>query len=145
MLIGSQVVDMLGGENTSSSELTAKRPVLSSDSKREDSIGASPRSKKLLKISDASGDIGLDLVKDGDDVDKNDLDSNDVFIYDTGRVVWVWEGQGASRQEKAMWIKVAQSYIRKLQNESANEGSYLIPVAKVTEGNESPAFLRAFG
>ena len=83
-------------------------------------------------------------MKDGQGVSLSDLGSNDVFLYDTGKVVWVWEGGGASRQEKAMWIKVAQSYVRCLQSEAETDDNYLIPVAKVNEGNESPAFLRAF-
>ena len=43
-----------------------------------------------------------------------------------------------------MWIKVAQSYVQKLQSEAQHDENYLIPVAKVNEGHESPAFLRAF-
>lgn len=83
-------------------------------------------------------------MKDGENISLHDLTSNDVYLYDTGKVIWVWEGQNASPQEKAMWIKVAQSYVRNLQSETGHEGTFLIPVAKVNEGNESPAFLRAF-
>jgi gelsolin len=96
----------------------------------------------LLRISDASGSITLEVVKE-DQATTNDLDSNDVFLYDTGQVIWVWVGRNASHQEKALWIKVAQSYIRQLQDE-AQDASYLIPVAKITEGNESQTFLQAF-
>jgi gelsolin len=137
-------MNMLGGQDIDTTELRARRPVLSNDSKREDSVGAGVRPKKLLRISDATGEIVLDTVKENEAVRKSDLDSNDVFLYDTGKVIWVWEGQGASRQEKAIWIKVAQSYIRQLQSETRNEDTYLIPVAKNIEGNESPSFLRAF-
>lgn len=130
------ITDSLGGENIDiTTQLKAKRPVHSADA---------TRSKKLLRLSDASGELSLDAVKDGQGVSLSDLDSNDVFLYDTGKVVWVWEGGGASRQEKAMWIKVAQSYVRCLQSEAETDDNYLIPVAKVNEGNESPAFLRAF-
>jgi gelsolin len=72
------------------------------------------------------------------------LDGNDVFVLDDGgRAVWVWEGQGASRAEKAMWLRVAQAYVRKLQSEDEDGDAYLTPIAKVREGCESPAFLRA--
>lgn len=128
--------DLLGGGDVNvTTELKARRPIHPADSARP---------KKLLRLSDASGQLSLDVVKDSGDVSTSDLDSKDVFIYDTGKVIWVWEGSGASRQEKAMWIKVAQSYVRRLQSEAGNEDSVLIPVAKVNEGSESPAFLKAF-
>jgi gelsolin len=84
------------------------------------------------------------VVKDGENISTADLDGKDVFLFDTGKVIWVWEGNSASHKEKAAWIKVAQSYVRRLQSEAEHDDNYLIPVAKVNEGNESPAFLRSF-
>jgi len=84
------------------------------------------------------------LVRDGAGVSRADLDGNDVFVLDDGgKTIWVWEGQGASRAEKAMWLKVAQAYVRKLQSEDEDGEAYLTPIAKVSEGSESAAFLRA--
>jgi gelsolin len=101
------------------------------------------RGKRLFRLSDESGELRFGLVRDGG-VSRADLDGNDVFVLDDGgRAVWVWEGQGASRAEKAMWLRVAQAYVRKLQSEDEDGDAYLTPIAKVREGCESPAFLRA--
>ena len=124
--LGGKSTDAIPSSATSKSTPTGKRP------------------KRLFKLSDASGQLSLDVVKDGESISTADLDGKDVYLYDTGKVVWVWEGKAASHQEKAMWIKVAQTYIRKLQSEAEHQENFLIPVAKVNEGHESPAFLKAF-
>ena len=94
-------------------------------------------------MSDASGRLEFGLVRDGG-ILRGDLDGNDVFVLDDGgETIWVWEGQRASSAEKAMWLKVAQAYVRKLQGEDGCGDAYLTPIAKVREGSESAAFLRA--
>lgn len=80
-------------------------------------------------------------MKDGQPVQSTDLDTNDVFLFDTGKAIWVWRGTRASRLEIVMWMKVAQSYLRQLQAERGEDAA-LIPLATVVEGNESPAFLK---
>lgn len=67
----------------------------------------------------------------------HDLDGNDVFLLDAGRTVWVWEGKGASRAEKAMWLKVVQRYVAE-QGDVAGAS-----FAKVSQGNEGRAFVNA--
>lgn len=104
------------------------------------------RDKKLLKLSDESGQLRFGVVEEGSAISKSSLDSNDVFILDDGgKAVWVWQGEGASKAEKASWLKVAQAYVRQIQgeHENENENAHLTPIAKVMEGSESPAFLRA--
>ncbi|KAL2186552.1 hypothetical protein L209DRAFT_807056 [Thermothelomyces heterothallicus CBS 203.75] len=102
------------------------------------------KGKRLFKLSDASGQLEFGLVKDGGSVSQADLDGNDVFVLDdAGETMWVWEGRGASKAEKAMWLKVAQAYVHKLQNVDGDDEAYLAPIAKVREGCESAAFLRA--
>jgi gelsolin len=71
------------------------------------------------------------------------LDSKDVFVFDTGKKIWVWQGSGASHAEKALWIKVAQPYVRHLQKQSENDDAHPMPISKVVEGNETPAFFKA--
>ncbi|EPS41583.1 hypothetical protein H072_4513 [Dactylellina haptotyla CBS 200.50] len=102
------------------------------------SRAAQPR--RLLRLSDASGQLRFDLIKDGN-ISPADLDGSDVFVLDNaGREIWVWEGMRASQAEKASWLKVAQAYVRQLPDVNhANQ----IPIAKVKQGSESPAFLRA--
>lgn len=110
-------------------------------------------SRKLFRLSDASGQLSFDLVKDdsgSSSISRRDLDGNDVFLLDdAGRAVWIWEGARASRQEKARWLSVAQAYIRSLQNAAGAAGAdslrshHLTPLAKVNQGSESRAFMQA--
>lgn len=125
------VVDLLGGQGQR--DFRCPRPV----SSLEQSGSGTTRPARLFRLSDASGQLAFDLIKDGQPVHKTDLNGNDVFILDTGKTIWVWRGLGASQAEKAMWIKVAQMYVNRLQ------GAHLTPIASVLEGNESIAFLRA--
>jgi gelsolin len=103
---------------------------------------SSGKNKRLFRLSDASGQLQFDLIKDGPGVSKRDLDPNDVFLLDdAGQAVWVWEGQGASHAERSRWLQVARQYINWLQ--TTQDDAYLIPLAKVNDGYESKAFLKA--
>ncbi|ERS95814.1 gelsolin [Sporothrix schenckii 1099-18] len=111
------------------------RPVASTRSNQP------PRPQKLWRLSDASGQLSFDLVRDGA-ASLRDFDGRDVFLWDdAGREVWVWEGRGASAAERAQWLRVAQAYVRQLA--AGGDEGYLTPVAKVREGYESPAFLQS--
>lgn len=50
---------------------------------------ASLRPKRLFRLSDASGQLMFDLVKNGVNVRRSDFGSEDVYIYDTGLQVSV--------------------------------------------------------
>lgn len=93
--------------------------------------------KKLLRLSDASGGLTFDLVKEGNGIGREDLDSNDIFLLDVGKSIWVWEGKGASQAEKASWLKVAQRYLG--MQSDAND----LNVAKVNQGREGKSFWSA--
>ncbi|KAI1080283.1 putative actin-binding protein Fragmin [Whalleya microplaca] len=131
------IVSMLGGEDAEG-PFRAPRPLTSPESQ-----AASRRPRRLFRLSDASGQLRFDLIKEGEAIAESDLDSADVFLLDTGRSIWVWQGSGASRTEKAMWIKVAEFYIRQLGDSSGNREVYHTPISKVVDGNESPAFFSA--
>lgn len=133
-----RVVDLLGGDASTPHEGFQQERPIASGNKVSVSSG---RSKKLYRLSDASGQLSFDLVRDGS-VTAADLDGNDVFLFDSGRAVWVWEGQAASRAEKAQWLRVAQAYIRHLEGQLSTQ-THLIPLAKVNQGNESRAFQQA--
>lgn len=130
------VVDLLEGKGIEQTEFRAARPVSVSQS-------TSSRPQKLFCLSDAFGQLTFNLVKEGQPVQNTDFESNDVFLLDTGKAIWVWKGAGASRSERAMWMKVAQSYLRQLQSGPGGENAHLTPLATVSEGSESPAFLKA--
>jgi gelsolin len=118
--------DMLGGQGER--DFQCPKPMSSESTSRP---------TRLFRLSDASGQLSFDLVKDGHPIRRSDFNSNDVFIFDTGKAVWVWKGLGASQAEKAMWIKVAQMYVNQLPD------AHLTPIASVVEGNENSAFLKA--
>ncbi|KAJ5124537.1 uncharacterized protein N7515_008362 [Penicillium bovifimosum] len=132
-------VDLLGGKDHAGSTLEAPRPGRFAKSGPDERA----RSRKLFRLSDAEGELSFELVKDGQRVDRDDFDGNDVFLFDTGNRLWVWQGSRASAGEKAMWLKVAQSYVRKLQESKESSEAYLTPICRVAEGHESPAFLKA--
>ena len=92
------------------------------------------RPKRLFRCSDSRGTLSFDLVKK-DKVVLTDFRSEDVFLFDSGFQIYVWQGKGASTQEKAMWLKVAESYLRSLVD------SWTTPVATIKEGREGSAFL----
>ncbi|KAG2012589.1 hypothetical protein GB937_006938 [Aspergillus fischeri] len=127
------IVDLLGGKDTSS-RLSRRRGLSRS---LQEAIGI------LFRLSDATGAISFDLVKDGQQISPSDLDGNDVFLCDTGSRLWVWQGSQASKREKALWLNVAQSYIRQIQEARTNPAVHLIPISNVVQGHESPAFWKA--
>ncbi|KAI0803448.1 putative actin-binding protein Fragmin [Xylaria sp. FL0064] len=126
------VVSLLGGEVVEE-PFRAARPIVYRESQRL---------RRLWRLSDASGTLEFDLVKEGQRMARTDLGSDDVFLLDTGNRFWVWQGSRASRAEKAMWIKVAEAYVRHMSDAAENGDSRASPVAKVVEGNESLAFIK---
>ncbi|KAL4966443.1 gelsolin family protein [Aspergillus stella-maris] len=142
----SVVVGMLGGRDIVQSEFHAPRPVGQSKRSQPQQVasgGGDSRPKKLYRLSDASGSLSFSLVKDGSDIRKSDFDTNDVFLFDVGNKLWVWQGLGASQAEKALWLKVAQAYVRRMQEEE--DEVYMLPISKVVQDYESPGFLKAVG
>lgn len=138
-----RVVALLGGtDETPMSGFKQSRPVASAGARSASSGASTARPRKLFRLSDASGQLSFDLVKDGGRISATDLDGDDVFLLDdAGRAVWVWEGSGASREEKARWLAVAQAYIRHVRDEV--QDAHLVPLAKVSQGSESRAFMEA--
>lgn len=134
------MVDLLGGKEAGQ---TFQAPRPGSFAKRTAGESQETRPRRLFRLSDASGRLSFDLVKDGERVQKSDFDGNDVFIYDTGNRLWVWQGLEASANEKALWMKVAQSYVRWLEENQEASDAYLAPISKVVQNHESPAFLKA--
>ncbi|RHZ51902.1 hypothetical protein CDV55_103934 [Aspergillus turcosus] len=136
------IVDLLGGREITQLSFQAPRPVTFAGGDRDSDES---QSHKLFRLSDASGTISFDLVKDGQQISPSDLDGNDVFLCDTGSRLWVWQGSQASRREKALWLKVAQYYVRQIQEDGINSTAHLIPISNVVQGHESLAFWKAIG
>jgi len=93
--------------------------------------------KVLFHLSDASGKMEFKQVATGAACKKNLLDSNDVFILDTGAEVFAWIGKGASHEEKSKALGYAQDYLTKY-----NRPAYL-PISRILEGSENSMFFSA--
>mgnify|MGYP002822387632 CR=1 FL=1 len=64
----------------------------------------------LYKLSDSTGSLTCTEAKRGD-IKVTDLDSNDVFILDAGREIFVWVGSKASDAERRNAMPTAQAYL----------------------------------
>mmetsp|Transcript_8556 Transcript_8556/g.25750 ORF Transcript_8556/g.25750 Transcript_8556/m.25750 type:complete len:381 (+) Transcript_8556:132-1274(+) len=64
----------------------------------------------LFRLSDASGSLTCTEVGRGD-VKKAMLDTNDVFLLDAGREIFVWIGTGASDAERRNAMSTAIAYL----------------------------------
>jgi hypothetical protein len=94
--------------------------------------------RKLLRVSDASGGkLQCTTVKTGS-FEKSNLDTNDVFIVDTGSEVFVWVGKKSSQTEKKNALGCAQKYI------TENNRLAYLPISRVLEGGENPIFNSLF-
>ncbi|WAR26937.1 GELS2-like protein [Mya arenaria] len=89
----------------------------------------------LFKVSDADGSLDMEEVKTGD-ISADDLSSDDVFIVDTKKEVFVWVGKGASIDERRNGITYAHNYLSKTDYP-------FLPITVVGEGQQSSAFREA--
>jgi len=93
--------------------------------------------KRLFQLSDASGKMVFKEVATGK-IARSKLDSNDVFVFDTGAEVFSWIGKGASPEEKAKALSFSQDYLKQF-----NRPAFL-PICKILEGSENSTFEAAF-
>lgn len=89
----------------------------------------------LTKVSDDDGSIGMDPVKEGN-VTKDDLSSDDVFLIDTRKAMYVWIGSGASVDERRNAIPYAHSYLK-------DTNRPFLSITVVKEGQENNEFKNA--
>ncbi|ESO95278.1 hypothetical protein LOTGIDRAFT_214936 [Lottia gigantea] len=109
-------------------ELLTEENNVSDDSGYE----AVDKTKKLFRLSDASGQMTFTEEKSGD-ISKSDFDSKDVFIFDTKDSVFVWVGKRTSELEK----KNAMAYAHKYLQESDHP---LQPVSVLLESQRCKQF-----
>jgi len=104
-----------------------------------DDIKAPVHEKKLFRLSDSSGEMKMTPVQAAaGGYQKSQLDPADVFILDTGNIVYSWIGSGATKNERAAGIKSATDYLRSHGRPMNTQ------VSRVLQGKELPAFLREF-
>lgn len=94
--------------------------------------------RKLFRLSDASGKMTFTEVGSGANIKRNQLDSNDVFIFDSGAEVFAWIGKKSSADEKKNALGFAQDYLSKYNR------PFWLPICRVLEGAENEVFENAF-
>lgn len=101
--------------------------------------------KRLFRLSDekdidgdGKGDMQMTLMAEGKALNRNLLDSRDVFILDQGYEITVWVGKGASYDERRMWMQYVDRYIEEYGRPKQ------ISVNRMLEGGENETFEEAF-
>jgi len=89
----------------------------------------------MYRVSDSSGKMKMDKV--ASELDRSKLDSNDVFVLDTGEYLYVWIGSRASIDERRNALGYAHKYLQDQPNP-------LEAVTVVAEGKKSAAFESIF-
>jgi gelsolin len=121
--------DALGGEG----------PVASADAGGSDDEADKTTTKKLFRLSDASGKMEFkEVCSSTGKIKKSQLDPNDVFILDTGAEVFAWIGKGASKAEKKTAMQYAQEYLKKYNRPA------FTPISRILQGGENEVFEACF-
>jgi len=94
--------------------------------------------KRLMKITDASGDISMQEIAMADRLSVTFLDSKDAFLLDDGLEVMVWIGAEASVGERRDALNFAVQYLVKYGRPLE------APLSRFLEGHETEQFLNAF-
>jgi gelsolin len=95
--------------------------------------------RRLFRLSDASGKLEFkEVCTSTGKVKRSLLDSNDVFVLDTGVEVFAWIGKGASVGEKKKAMSFAQDYLKKFNRPA------WIPISRILEGGENEIFESSF-
>jgi len=98
-----------------------------------DDAAPNARPKKLFRLSDASGKMVFTAEAK---CTKASLDTNDVFVFDSGNAVYVWIGKGASKDERAKGMGFATQYL------ADNKISMTTQCVCIREGAAVPEFYK---
>jgi len=112
-------------------------PVKSAEEGGDDLEAEKVGVKMLFHLSDASGKMEFKQIATGASCKRSLLNSDDVFILDTGAEVFAWIGKGASSEEKSKALGYAQDYLTNF-----SRPAYL-PISKILEGSENSMFFSA--
>jgi len=118
--------------------LGGQGPVKSAEEGGDDLEFEKATDKRLFQLSDASGTLQIKEVAQGPSVKRSLLDSNDVFILDTGAEVYAWIGKGASKDEKRKAMQYAQDYLIKFKR------PLFLPITRILEGGANETFESSF-
>lgn len=91
--------------------------------------------KELFRLSDSSGEMKMSLEKSGH-VEHDDFKSEDVFILDTQKELFVWIGNDTTHDERKNAMIYAHNYLMKSDHP-------LVPVTCFNEGSQTTSFQTA--
>jgi len=118
--------------------LGGKKAIKSAEEGGSDDEAEKAPQRKLFQLSDATGEMVFTLVGEGVKIRRNQLDSNDVFVFDAGNEVFAWIGKGASVDERKKSMSYAQDYLTKYKRPSHT------PISRILEGGENEVFEALF-
>ncbi|EDO49235.1 predicted protein [Nematostella vectensis] len=90
---------------------------------------------ELYRISDASGKIQKTQIKKGR-ISRKDFDEQDVFLFDTGRHLFVYTGNKASIDERRLALQIGHNHLMRTDHPFA-------AISTVYHGREPGEFLEA--
>ena len=90
--------------------------------------------KKMFKLSDEEGKLTMTEIE----FKKESLDTNDTFLIDNGKMIYIWCGKNARKQEKRMGIPYAQKY-KEITKDKLNS-----PIVLINEGSKKFSIDTAF-
>ena len=90
--------------------------------------------RKMFRLSDAQGTLTMTEVKFA----KESLDTNDAFLIDNGKMIYIWCGLKASRDEKRFGLPYAKKY-----RETLGEAIFC-PIVLINEGSTKFSIDKAF-
>lgn len=93
--------------------------------------------KALFRVSDASGTMKCEEVGRGK-LKRDMLDKDDCFLLDTGAVVYVWVGKGATKDERKKSMEFGAQYLKD------NNRPDWTPLTRIPGGGEPPEFQACF-
>lgn len=95
---------------------------------------------KMFHVTNEDGAMTTNMVQEGK-LDRAILkeETDDVLIIDVGRVIFVWIGKTANKEEKRSAMATAHEYITKSGRPKWT------PVLRVFDGREPASFWKAFG
>jgi len=97
----------------------------------EEDAKVDPSAHKMFRLSDAGGK--MEFTQEATCA-KSTLDTNDVFVFDSGMSIFIWVGKGASKAEKSGAMGYATQYL------ANNKRSMATPCCVVREGADCREF-----
>jgi gelsolin len=87
---------------------------------------------ELFRVSDASGKMQFSPIKKGA-IKRKDFDGDDVFVFETKKMCFVWIGKGATANEKKSGFVYAHDHLMKTPDP-------LRPIVVLNQGQENKEF-----